>query len=304
MSAGIRTESKLYAESSQPVVPSIPKSDAVGPLSHIPLFSALGVTEQEAMLASMREERVEANQNIVWHGDTGDSFYLINEGKVAICLSNESGDQLVLNYLGRGGFFGEISLFDGGPRTATVRTVEPTRLYVLGRKDFHAFLKRHPEAAIDIITVMGQRFRGISETLRATKNVNQVFEATRTSTWQKICDFIATAAASQAFTVFHITWFGAWILMNVFATYGLLPTKMAFDPYPFGLLTVVVSLEAIFMAIFVMVSQNRQAQKEKVRNDLEFQVNVKAQTEIMSIARRLEHVEEILIEQRGQKNVP
>jgi CRP/FNR family cyclic AMP-dependent transcriptional regulator len=301
MPVGVNPDSKTHQPPGQSVIPPPLSEGSTGPLGHIPLFCALGLTEQETILSSMREELIEPNQNIVWHGDAGDSFYLINEGKVAICLANENGDQLVLNYLGRGGFFGEISLFDGGPRTATVRAVEQTRLYVLGRADFHAFIKRHPEAAIEILTVLGRRFRGISEALRTTKNPNQVFEETRTTTWEKFCDWIAKTAASQAFTVFHVAWFLSWIALNELASLSVINPKMAFDPYPFGLLTVVCSLEAIFLAIFVMVSQNRQSQKEKVRNDLEFQVNVKAQTEIMSIARRLENVEDILIKDRQKQ---
>src|SRR5438093_6905426 len=90
-----------------------------GPLSHIPLFGRLDEAEQRALFALMRVEQFEANQTIFWLGDKGDSFYLVSQGQVIITAPSETGDDVVLCQLGRGGFFGEISLLDGGPRTAT-----------------------------------------------------------------------------------------------------------------------------------------------------------------------------------------
>jgi uncharacterized membrane protein len=267
-----------------------------GPLGHIPLFARLGEDEQRALLALMRTQETPANHCVFWAGDVGDSFYLLNKGAVAVTVSNEAGEHVVINTLGPGSFFGEISLLDGGPRTATIRTLEPSELYVLGRNDFQSFLRKRPAAAVEILTVMGRRHRASTEALRGVSNPNQVFDASRVTLWQRVSDVIAATSASQWFTLFHLTWFGLWILINVLASLGALPGVLAFDPFPFGLLTMVVSLEAIFLAIFVMVSQNRQSEKDRLRTDLDYQVNVKAQTEIMHIARRLDRIEQALTE--------
>lgn len=258
-----------------------------GPLSHINLFLHLDEREQAGLLNVMKRMHVGVNETIVWHGDTGDSLYLIERGRVSVTVPSHKGEHVTLDVLEPGAIFGEISLLDGGPRTATIRAVEAADLLVLDRGAFRQFLTTHPDAVMDILTVMGHRQRASTEALRGMRNPNDVFESSRLTLWQRISDVIATTAASQAFTMFHAVWFGAWILVNVT---GL----MSFDPFPFGLLTMVVSLEAIFLAIFVMVSQNRQSEKDRLRTDLDYQVNVKAQTEIMQISRRLERIEEMV----------
>ncbi len=274
-----------------------------GVLSHIPIFARLAPAEQQSLFESMSVQSFEANQPIFWLGDRGDTFYLINRGRVAVMVPNERGEHVVLNHLDAGGFFGEISLLDGGPRTATVRTVEPTELYSLGRERFHAFLRQRPEVAIQILTIMGARQRGTTEALRGIKNPNVAFEQTRTTPWQKISSLISSLAGSQWFTLFHVVWFGGWLLYNIVGV-RVLPARMVFDPYPFGLLTLIVSLEAIFLSIFVMVTQNRQAEKDRIQIDLDYQINLKAHTEIMLLARRLDRLDALLTEQAAEAPTP
>lgn len=269
------------------------------PLAHIPLFSPLHAEEQRALFEVMRRERFAANQTIFWMGDRGDALYLVSSGRVAITVPNDKGEHITLDTLGPGGIFGEISLLDGGPRTATIRAIDDTEVFSLSRADFHGFIRRRPDVAIDMLSVLGQRQRASTEALRHMKNPNVAFEQQQT-VWQRASDVIASVAASQWFTLFHLTWFGIWILMNLLAPAGLLPKALGFDPFPFGLLTMAVSLEAIFLSIFVMVSQNRQGEKDRLRIDLDYQVNVKAQTEIMGLSRRLDSIESLL---RGPDNL-
>ncbi len=278
---------------------------AADPLEHIALFARLSPAERAELFGAMTRQHIGLNQTVFWLGDRGDSFFVIERGEVAVTVPNDKGEHVTLNTLGPGGFFGEISLLDGGPRTATVRAVSECELLSLTRDAFHVFLRRRPDVAIEVLTVMGQRQRMSTEALRNLKNPNEVFAQTQGSLWQRISDVIATVAASQWFTLFHLGWFGLWIGVNLFGPLMrmgvvLVPDEKAdqlpwwiFDPFPFGLLTMVVSLEAIFLSIFVMVSQNRQSEKDRLRTDLDYQVNVKAQTEIMNIARRLEVLERL-----------
>ena len=268
-----------------------------GPLAHIPLFSMLDSDEQRTLFGSMRIEYIPAHQTIFWRGDRGDSLYLISRGQVSVSVPSDDGEHVVLDYLGPGGFFGEISLLDGGPRTATVRATQAVELYVLRREDFHSFMRQRPDVAIEILTVMGQRQRLSNEALRGVKNPNLAFAQTQGGPWQRISDLIARVAASQWFTIFHLSWFGGWIVYNLLCALKVLPQDWAFDPFPFGLLTMMVSLEAIFLSIFVMVSQNRQTEKDRLRTDLDYQVNVKAQTEIVQMARKLDLIEAALLNQ-------
>jgi uncharacterized membrane protein len=272
------------------------------PLSHIPLFAHLDAAGDEALRAVMTRQSVRANDPIFWFGDRGDTLYVVDEGRVEVTAPDTRGGHVRLDTLGPGGVFGELGLIDGGPRSATVRALTDCSLLALPREPFHAFLRQRPDIAIDMLQVLGTRLRNSTATIRGLPNPNQVI-AEATTRWQKVSDVVATVAASQAFTLTHIGWFGSWILLNTVAAAGLLPRASGFDPYPFGLLTLIVSLEAIFLSIFVLVSQNRQSERDRIRTDLDYQVNVKAHVEIVSIAERLARIEQALTRPRGPAGV-
>ncbi len=263
------------------------------PLAHIPLFARLDDDGQQALLALLTRRTVAANDPVFWFGDRGDTMYVVERGRVAVTAPDVHGDHVLLDTLGPGGIFGELSLLDGGPRSATVRAVSDCTLLALERDAFHAFLRQRPDVAIDVLQILGARQRASTAAIRGMKNPNVVI-AEATTRWQRVSDRVATVAASHVFTLTHIGWFGIWIVLNTFAAAGWLPRRLAFDPYPFGLLTLIVSLEAIFLSIFVLVSQNRQAERDRIRTDLDYQVNVKAHVEILGLAGRLERIEQAL----------
>jgi uncharacterized membrane protein len=201
---------------------------------------------------------------------------------VQVTTPDEQGREVVLSTLGPGDFFGDVALLDGGPRTASVRTIEACDMCVLKRSDFLQFLREHPDAAIDVLSVLGRRHRETLDKLRGVANPNATIDRQSTA-WQRVADVIAAVSASQPFVLFHVLWFGAWILLNVF-----LPESKRFDPFPFGLLTLIVSLEAIFLSIFVLISANRAGEKDRIRADANYQTNVKAQYEIMQLHSKLD----------------
>ena len=268
-----------------------------GPLSGVPLFARLDLTEQRDLHGRMKPRSVPAGEVVVWHGEKGESLFLVQSGLVGVAVPNDKGEHVHLAKIGPGGFFGELSLLDGGPRTATVRTLEPTELLELSRAQFMQFLMARPDASLDMLSLLATRQRE-NQALMRTANPNEAFAASRITTWQRMSDVIATVAASQWFMLFHACWFALWIGVNMLAAVGALPERAGFDPFPFGLLTMVVSLEAIFLAIFVMVSQNRQSEKDRLRTDLDYQVNVRAQEEILRISHRLSSIEAKLGEAR------
>lgn len=253
-------------------------------LANIPLFAKLNPKEL-GELAGMLKEQKFANQQIVfWIGDEGADFYLVQVGRVAVCYPDDMGHEVTIAVLGPGDFFGEISLLDGGPRTATIRAEDDVRLLSLSRHDFLEFLTRNPSAGIHILTILGQRQREMLQKMRGLKNVNEVMEE-RTTRWQKIADVIAAVSASQAFVIFHVVLFAGWMIIN--PMFG----EKALDPFPYNLLTMIVSLEAIFLSIFVLVSQNRAGEKDRIRADLDYQVNLKAHLEVMQLHRKIDRIE-------------
>jgi len=280
-----------------------PQNNTVtGPLSGVPLFARLDMNEQTDLHGRMKPRHVVGGEVVVWHGEKGESLFLVHSGQVAVAVPNDKGEHVHLAKIGPGGFFGELSLLDSGPRTATVRALEDCELLELNRAQFMQFLLAKPDAALDMLSLLATRQRENQAAMRA-QNPNEAFAASRITPWQRLSDVIATVSASQWFSLFHVTWFGLWIILNVTGSLiythsiivpdekkALLP-GWVFDPFPFGLLTMVVSLEAIFLAIFVMVSQNRQSEKDRLRTDLDYQVNVRAQEEVLRISQRLSNIE-------------
>jgi CRP-like cAMP-binding protein len=272
-------------------------------LADVPLFAHLDAAGQQSLVAGMRRESVKAHDVVFWLGDRGDTLYLVEAGAVAITAPDVRGEHVVLDTLGPGGMFGELSLLDGGPRSATVRAITDSTLLALPRDAFHAFLRQRPDAAIDLLQMLGARQRASTVVIRRLENPNLVM-AEATTRWQRASDVIATVAASQAFTLSHLVWFGGWILLNSIAAAGLLSAVLAFDRFPFGLLTLIVSLESIFLSIFVLVSQNRQSERDRIRTDLDYQVNVKAHVEIVGIGVRLDRIERALERSAAHPPVP
>jgi uncharacterized membrane protein len=170
-----------------------------------------------------------------------------------------------------------LSLLDGGTRSASVIATKDTEALRLERANLERFLQLRPQAAMDILAAMGRRLRVSAERLRhtASRNVNEEAEDKRTAV-QKAADWIAEFSGSIPFLLLHVVAFAAWLVINSVK----LPGLRQFDPYPFGFLTLAVSLEAIFLSVFVLLSQNRQAVKDRVRSDIEYDVNLKAEMEI------------------------
>lgn len=252
-------------------------------LRKIPLLSRLDDSELARLQPLLKQRSIAANEPVIWVGETGGEVYLIQSGKVAVTAPDEKGKEVVLSTLGSGDFFGDLALLDGGPRSASVRTIDPCSMLILDRADFLKFLRQNPDAAIDVLATIGKRYREMLDRLRGITNANSIIERSATR-WERAADAIASISASQTFVLIHVLWFGGWIIYNIVKDKG-------FDPYPFGLLTLIVSLEAIFLSIFVLISANRAGEKDRIRADADFQVNTKAQYEIMQLHSKMDRME-------------
>lgn len=256
-------------------------------LKGVALFQFLDDHERADLASQLEIIRFAAGETVFQVGDPGESLFLIRSGEVEVFFKNDTGERIVLERVVAGGFIGEISLLDSGPRSASVIATEDTEALRLNRASLEQFLRLRPQAAMDLLAAMGRRMRFSSDRLRhtATRNANEEVEDRRTAV-QKAADWIAAFAGSITFLMIHVVWFGAWIFVNAVK----LPGLPQFDPFPFGFLTLTVSLEAIFLSVFVLLSQNRQAAKDHVRSDIEYDVNLKAELEIVNLHEKVDRL--------------
>jgi CRP/FNR family transcriptional regulator, cyclic AMP receptor protein len=271
-------------------------------LAEIPLFALLDDQERSALAERLDEASFPAGTAIFQTGQPGDSMYVVRSGEVEIFFKNDTGHRIVLETATPGHFFGEISLLDGGPRTASAVVIQDVDVIIVDRGDLDEFLAKHPAAALDLLAATGRRLRETSKLLRhtASRDVNEVDEDRRTKV-MKTADWISDFSGSLPFLFIHCVIFFVWIILNT----GPLGRTRAggWDPFPFGLLTMVVSLEAIILSVFVLLSQNRQVARERVRNDIEYQVNLKAELEVAELHRKLADVHSDVLERLARLEV-
>jgi len=257
-------------------------------LVDVPFLALLDEEQRQLLAARLETIHEPAGKSMFMYGDPGDAAYIIRRGVVEIYSKNDTGERIVLETARAGDFFGEISLLDGGPRTASVVVIEDLEAIVVDRGDLEEFLRVCPEAAINLLAASGRRIRETAKLLRhsVSRDINEDIEDKRTRV-MKVADWISEFSGSLEFLFIHLGLFFVWIVLNVgpLARTGL----GNFDPFPFGLLTMVVSLEAIILSVFVLLSQNRQVARDRVRNDIEYQVNLKAELEIGHLHEKVDH---------------
>ena len=202
-------------------------------LAQAPLFKLLDPSERAELELALARRTFAAGETIFTIGEPGDSLYIVGTGSVELFVKDNTGAKIILTVCGAGEVFGELSLFDGGARTASALSLEDGELLVLERDDLLAFLRRHPDAALDLLTTMGQRIRATDEILRrrVARNINAEMEI-RSTAVERVADMIAAFSGSIPFLVINVMWFLGWIVWNV------LPAVPLFDPYPFGFLTI------------------------------------------------------------------
>jgi len=265
-------------------------------LGKIPLFSKLPDSDRADLLKMMQVRAFEPHQAVFLSGDPGDSFYVIEEGKIVIGYPDGQGTEITLAILGPGQFFGEIALIDGGPRTATARAQGKVILLSLTRQQFHQFVQRHPMAAIHMMGVIGQRQRETVEKLRGIRNVNEAVEERRTPV-QRFAERIARVASGEIFVLINLLFFATWMTVNILGAHKAI--TLHDEPPTFNILGFIITLEAIILSMFVLHSQRRQSERDSIKADLDYQVNRLAHLEIMQLHEKLDRLRE---EVRGRQS--
>jgi uncharacterized membrane protein len=258
-------------------------------LTEVPFFALLDDQERSALAERVDTVSKPAGTTLFNYGDPGDSLYIVRAGEVEIFFKNDTGERIVLETAGKGDFFGEISLLDGGARTASARVTKDLEAVVVDRGDLESFLRARPAAAMELLTAAGRRLRESAKLLRrtASRNINEETEDKRTAV-MRAADWISDFSGSLPFLFIHCGLFFVWIILN---TGPLAQTPIGgWDAFPYGLLTMCVSLEAIILSVFVLLSQNRQVARDRVRNDIEYEVNLKAELEIAQLHEKFDHL--------------
>ena len=269
-------------------------------LAGVPLFALLDEAERAALAERLDVLRLDAGKNLFHRGDPGDSGFIVKSGAVEIYFKSDAGERIVLETAREGDFFGEISLIDGGPRTASAVVMEDLEALVVDRGDLDEFFRLKPAAAMDLLTAAGKRLRETTRLLRNTvsRNVNRE-EADHRSGVMKVADWISEFSGSLPFLFLHCVIFFVWIALNAGPlTRSELMNRLQlvkWDTDGFALLTMSVSLEAIILSVFVLLSQNRQASRDRVRNDVEYETNVRAELEIMHLHEKLDSMNEQIL---------
>jgi CRP/FNR family transcriptional regulator, cyclic AMP receptor protein len=257
-------------------------------LANIQMFELLDEDDRAALAVVVDELKVPEGHQLFQAGDPGDSLFIVREGQIELFIKDTAGQKIVLHTAEAGDMFGELAMLDSGARTATALALAESELLVLDRDDLVLLFQRIPEAALHMLAALTSMTRKADELLRTrvSRNVNEEVQV-HSTVLQRIADWIAWFSGSMPFLMLNGGWFIIWIGLNTFAL-GL----AAFDPYPFGLLTMIVSLEAIFLSCFVLISQNRQAEKDRVRSDIEYEVNIKAELEIAHLHEKTDRMYE------------
>ena len=259
-------------------------------LRQVPLFESLDDEATHELCDLLENLDCKADAVLFSAGDEGDAMYLIEEGKVRICVRAKDGHEVTLTELHRGDFFGEMALLDGKPRSADARVTENARLAVLSREHFLSFVRSNPNVALEMLTALANRLRHTDELLRhtATRNVN-VEEAAQLTLGNRAADLIAEFGGSWKFIIAAVLSVNVWVWINIWLAWS---GKITFDPYPFLLLSTAINVLSVLQAPIILMSQNRQSHKDRLRAEIDYQVNLKnelALNEILEHLRALEH---------------
>jgi CRP/FNR family cyclic AMP-dependent transcriptional regulator len=266
-------------------------------LRQVPLFESLDNEAAGELCHLLESLDSKAGTFLFRTGDEGDAMYLIEHGKVRICVRTTDGREVTLTELQRGDFFGEMALLDGQHRSADAIVAENARLAVLSREHFLSFVQSNPNVALEMLTALANRLRHTDELLRhsATRNVN-VEEAAQLTLADRAADAIAEFGGSWKFIIFEIGLFISWMLVN-----SWLLAEKVFDPYPYVFLNLVLGLICGLQAPIIMMSQNRQSHKDRLRADLDYQVNLKNELTLQEILERLEKLERDRLQMGSEK---
>jgi CRP/FNR family transcriptional regulator, cyclic AMP receptor protein len=251
-------------------------------LKHVPLFALLDDDEIAVLAAQVDLKTFAPRQRIYKIGDPGKHAYILIAGNVRVTTVDEDHQEVLVDQPGHGQFFGFASMLEQTPHQTSALAVEETTCVEISRDDIATLLQRKPLAGMDMLTVLGHQFHASQQLvrIRASRNPNDVIEEEYTF-GERIADKVASFGGSWVFIIL----FG--VVLIVYTCINVTLRGRAWDPYPFILLNLFLSMLAAIQAPVIMMSQNRQDKKDRLRSELDFDVNRRAESEIQNLSRKL-----------------
>jgi uncharacterized membrane protein len=255
----------------------------------VPIFSLLDADERAVLAEQVELRRFAARQRIYRAGDAGTRAYVLLEGVVHVVLIDEDNQEVVIDTPAHGEIFGLASMLSASPHRTSAIALGDTSVIEVTREDLAALVRSKPLAGLDVLTMVGRQFHTAQELvrIRAARNPNEVI-AEQLTTGDRIADAVARFGGSWYFIISFA------IVLVVYAGLNVVLATRAWDPYPFILLNLFLSMLAAVQAPVIMMSQNRQDAKDRLRSELDFAVNRKAEVEITQLAAKLNRLEDRL----------
>lgn len=276
-------------------------------LRQIPLFALLDDDEMAVLAAQVEIKKFAARQRIYKIGEPGKHAYVMMSGKVQVTTVDESHQEVLVDEPVHGDFFGFASMLEDSPHQTTALAIEEAVCLEISRDDIAVLLQQKPMAGMDMLTVVSRQFHAVQQLvrLRASRNSNDIIEE-KMSVGDRVADTVARFGGSWTFIIL----FGVVLLIYTMTNVAL--QGKAWDPYPFILLNLFLSMLAAIQAPVIMMSQNRQDTKDRVRGELDYDVNLRAESEIQTLSSKLNllnekigDVDDLLREQlKAQSNRP
>ena len=267
----------------------IPLSEEAESLSQVPLFKRLEPHELEKLAEEVDQVNYKAGDIIFNERDRGDALYVVETGSVRIWVRDQDVQEVTLAELKPGEFFGELAVLDRGERSTSATAIFDTHLHRLSSDDFQQFLMEHPDCAIDVICEIGTRMRQTNQLVsqRVSRNINKEIEE-RSTIGQRVADKVASFGGSWTFIFIYCGALLFWMGLNTFllAYYGHSENGAQFDPYPYILLNLMLSMTAALQAPVIMMSQNRAAEKDRLAAEQDFKVNLKSELMLEELVRK------------------
>jgi len=251
-------------------------------LRSVPLFALLDDDETAVLASQVEVKTFSPRERIYKIGEPSTQAYVMISGRVQVTTVDEDHQEVVVDEPAKGDFFGFASMLEQTPHQTTAMALDETTCLEVSRDDIAVLLQRKPHAGMDLLTTLGRQFHASQQLvrLRARRNPNQMIEE-EASFGERIADTVARFGGSWSFIMLFL------IFLIAYATINVLLHQKAWDPYPFILLNLFLSMLAAIQAPVIMMSQNRQDTKDRLRSELDFDVNRRAESEIQGLARKL-----------------
>jgi CRP/FNR family transcriptional regulator, cyclic AMP receptor protein len=251
-------------------------------LKHVPLFALLDDEETAVLAGQVELKKFAPRQRIYKMGDAAGQAYVMVSGRVRVTTLDEDHQEVVVDEPGHGEFFGFASMLEQTPHQTTAIALEESQCLEVDRHDIAVLLQRKPMAGMDMLTVLGKQFHASQQLVRvrASRNPNEVIEEKATF-GQRIADRVAGFGGSWTFIIIFLS------VLVIYSAVNIILGRSAWDPYPFILLNLFLSALAAIQAPVIMMSQNRQDTKDRLRSELDFDVNRRSESEIQGLANKL-----------------